>query len=69
MVFKAIGLGEVTKELSPDKEEKRVKIGMRRKSQQRRLRKIGHSSRRKTRQVWSLEGKRRRFQKEVIIYM
>lgn len=55
------------KKLSPDEEEKRVKAGMRRRRQERRLRKRGHPSRRRTRQVWCLGGKRRCFQKEVII--
>lgn len=49
------------------KENKVVKAGMKRGSQQRRLRKSEHSSRRNPGQVWCLEDKRGRcFQKEVI---
>ena len=49
------------------KNNKVVKVGMKRGSQQRRLRKSEHSSRRNPGQVWYLEDKRGRcFQKEVI---
>lgn len=41
MVYKDIGLSEVTKELHPDEEEKKVKVGMMMRCQQRRLRRLG----------------------------
>lgn len=71
MVYKDIGLSEVTKELHPDEEKKKkkVKVGMMMRSQQSRLRKTGHQNRRKTRQVWCPDSKKRKCLQEVIIYM